>query len=68
MSLKFVMENEFLDKVEDNAVVRIWSEKTQLERGDSLAKGYVRIMGLHQYQCDTEQPPRGERDMVSVER
>ncbi|MBA0754178.1 hypothetical protein Gogos_020176 [Gossypium gossypioides] len=33
------MENEFLDKVEDNAVVRIWSEKTQLEKGDSLAKG-----------------------------
>ncbi|MFQ6659914.1 hypothetical protein Gotur_028621 [Gossypium turneri] len=35
------MANEFLDKVEDNAVVRIWSEKVQLEKGDSLAKGYV---------------------------
>ncbi|MBA0817544.1 hypothetical protein Gohar_022099 [Gossypium harknessii] len=35
------MENEFLDKVEDNAVVRIWSEKMQLEKGNSLAKGYV---------------------------
>ncbi|KAG8500600.1 hypothetical protein CXB51_004388 [Gossypium anomalum] len=35
------MENEFLDKVEDNAVVRIWSEKTQLGKGDSLAKGYT---------------------------
>ncbi|MFQ6659087.1 hypothetical protein Gotur_028107 [Gossypium turneri] len=35
------MENEFLDKVEDNAIVRIWSEKVQLEKGDSLAKGYV---------------------------
>ena len=35
------MENKFLDKVEDNAVVRIWSEKTQLKRRDSLAKGYT---------------------------
>ncbi|MBA0881230.1 hypothetical protein Goshw_026319 [Gossypium schwendimanii] len=26
------MENEFLDKVENNAVVRIWSEKMQLEK------------------------------------
>ncbi|KAG8482785.1 hypothetical protein CXB51_024136 [Gossypium anomalum] len=33
------MENEFLDKVKDNAVVRIWSEKTQLEKGDSLVEG-----------------------------
>ncbi|MBA0755485.1 hypothetical protein Gogos_020970 [Gossypium gossypioides] len=35
------MENEFHDKVEDNAIVRIWSEKVQLEKGDSLAKRYV---------------------------
>ncbi|MBA0672812.1 hypothetical protein Goklo_029765 [Gossypium klotzschianum] len=35
------MENDFLDKVEDNAVARIWSEKTQLEKGDSLAWGYT---------------------------
>ncbi|MBA0742360.1 hypothetical protein Gogos_015426 [Gossypium gossypioides] len=35
------MENEFLDKVENNAVVRIWSEKIQLEKGDSLTKGYT---------------------------
>ncbi|MBA0770131.1 hypothetical protein Gotri_018804, partial [Gossypium trilobum] len=27
--------------VEDNAAVRIWSEKIQQEKGDSLAKGYV---------------------------
>ncbi|KAK5845981.1 hypothetical protein PVK06_002244 [Gossypium arboreum] len=33
------MENEFLDKVEDNATVRIWLEKTQLEKGDSLTAG-----------------------------
>ncbi|MBA0654156.1 hypothetical protein Goklo_021225 [Gossypium klotzschianum] len=35
------MKNEFLDKVENNAVVRIWSEKIQLEKGDSLTKGYT---------------------------
>ncbi|MFQ6643931.1 hypothetical protein Gotur_017810 [Gossypium turneri] len=35
------MVNKFLDKVEDNAIVRIWSEKVQLEKGDSLAKDYV---------------------------
>ncbi|MBA0671862.1 hypothetical protein Goklo_000131 [Gossypium klotzschianum] len=35
------MENDFLDKVEDNAMVRIWSEKVQLENGDSLVKDYV---------------------------
>ncbi|MBA0636292.1 hypothetical protein Godav_024685 [Gossypium davidsonii] len=35
------MENGFLDKVEDNAAVRMWSEKTQLEKGDSLAGGYM---------------------------
>ncbi|MFQ6668195.1 hypothetical protein Gotur_033937 [Gossypium turneri] len=35
------MENGFLDKVEDNAAVRVWSEKTQSEKGDSLAGGYT---------------------------
>ncbi|MFQ6660246.1 hypothetical protein Gotur_028843 [Gossypium turneri] len=35
------MERGFLDKVEDNAAVRIWSQKIQQEKGDSLAKGYV---------------------------
>ncbi|MBA0869915.1 hypothetical protein Goshw_005186 [Gossypium schwendimanii] len=35
------MVNEFLNKVEDNAVVRIWSKKTQLEKGNSLTEGYV---------------------------
>ncbi|MBA0672002.1 hypothetical protein Goklo_024563 [Gossypium klotzschianum] len=46
---KIFMENEFLDKVEDNAIVRIWSEKVQLEKGDSLAKGYV--SELWDYTC-----------------
>ncbi|MFQ6621546.1 hypothetical protein Gotur_001545 [Gossypium turneri] len=32
------MEKGFLDKVEDNAAVRIWSEKTQQEKGGSLLK------------------------------
>ncbi|MFQ6671621.1 hypothetical protein Gotur_036109 [Gossypium turneri] len=35
------MENEFLDKVEDNAAVQTWSKTIQWEKGDSLAKGYV---------------------------
>ncbi|MBA0574796.1 hypothetical protein Golob_024462 [Gossypium lobatum] len=35
------MEKGFLDKVKDNAVVRIWSEKTQQEKGDNLTKGYM---------------------------
>ncbi|KAG8493411.1 hypothetical protein CXB51_010822 [Gossypium anomalum] len=35
------MENEFLDKVEDNAAVRTWSEKLQSEKGDSLTEGYT---------------------------
>ncbi|KAG8498091.1 hypothetical protein CXB51_007046 [Gossypium anomalum] len=34
------MEKRFLDKVKDNAAVRIWSEKTQQEKGDSLTEGY----------------------------
>ncbi|KAG8477142.1 hypothetical protein CXB51_030917 [Gossypium anomalum] len=35
------MESEFLDKVEDNAAIRMWSEKIQLEKGDNLAMGYT---------------------------
>ncbi|MFQ6657527.1 hypothetical protein Gotur_027160 [Gossypium turneri] len=38
---KLVMEKGFLDKVEYNAAVRAWSETTQHEKGDSLAKGYI---------------------------
>ncbi|KAG8485298.1 hypothetical protein CXB51_021825 [Gossypium anomalum] len=34
------MEKGFLDRVEDNAAVRVWFEKTQREKGDSLAEGY----------------------------
>ncbi|MFQ6667795.1 hypothetical protein Gotur_033692, partial [Gossypium turneri] len=34
------IEKGFLDKVEDNAAVRTWSETTQQEKGDSLANGY----------------------------
>ncbi|MBA0843821.1 hypothetical protein Goarm_000979 [Gossypium armourianum] len=36
------MENGFLDKVEDNAVVRIWAETTQQEKGDSITEGMTR--------------------------
>ncbi|MBA0767206.1 hypothetical protein Gotri_016131 [Gossypium trilobum] len=35
------MEKGFLDKVEDNAVVRIWSKKTQQEKGNILTEGYM---------------------------
>ncbi|KAG8489967.1 hypothetical protein CXB51_015545 [Gossypium anomalum] len=34
------MEKGFLDRVEDNAAIRVWSEKTQQEKGDSLVEGY----------------------------
>ncbi|KAG8488211.1 hypothetical protein CXB51_018363 [Gossypium anomalum] len=33
------MENEFLDKVEDNATVQILSKKTRLQKSDSLTEG-----------------------------
>ncbi|MBA0700633.1 hypothetical protein Goari_022391 [Gossypium aridum] len=35
------MEKGFLDKVEDNATIRIWAEIMQQEKGDSLTEGYV---------------------------
>ncbi|KAG8472668.1 hypothetical protein CXB51_034559 [Gossypium anomalum] len=35
------MENELLGRVEGNANVHRWSEQTQLEKGDSIAAGYM---------------------------
>ncbi|MBA0753529.1 hypothetical protein Gogos_021250 [Gossypium gossypioides] len=35
------MKKGFLDKVEDNAAVRTWSEITQRGKEDSLVDGYV---------------------------
>ncbi|KAG8500986.1 hypothetical protein CXB51_003101 [Gossypium anomalum] len=35
------MRNEYLNKVEDNASVCTWSEKTQLEKGDSVTESYT---------------------------
>ncbi|KAG8498387.1 hypothetical protein CXB51_006637 [Gossypium anomalum] len=35
------MENGLLDRVEGNANVHRWSEQTQLEKGDSIAAGYM---------------------------
>ncbi|MBA0678742.1 hypothetical protein Goari_020066 [Gossypium aridum] len=35
------MKKGFLDKVEDNATLRIWSEQIQQEKGDSLTEGYM---------------------------
>ncbi|KAG8481209.1 hypothetical protein CXB51_025959 [Gossypium anomalum] len=37
----FIMENGLLDRVEGNVNVHRWSEQAQLEKGDSIAKGYV---------------------------
>ncbi|KAG8484959.1 hypothetical protein CXB51_021027 [Gossypium anomalum] len=37
----FVMENGLLDRVEGNANVHRWSERTQLEKGDNIAAGYM---------------------------
>ncbi|MBA0628876.1 hypothetical protein Godav_023512 [Gossypium davidsonii] len=41
LNRELVMEKGFLDKLEDNAAVRIWSEKTQQEKGDCLTEGYM---------------------------
>ncbi|MBA0789575.1 hypothetical protein Gotri_000098 [Gossypium trilobum] len=35
------MEKGFSYKVDDNVAVRIWSEKTEQGKGDSLAEGYM---------------------------
>ncbi|MBA0667455.1 hypothetical protein Goklo_000534 [Gossypium klotzschianum] len=35
------MEKRFLDQVKDNATFRIWSEKTQQEKCDSITEGHV---------------------------
>ncbi|KAG8482646.1 hypothetical protein CXB51_023967 [Gossypium anomalum] len=37
----FIMENGLLDGVKGNANVHRWSEQAQLEKGDSIAEGYV---------------------------
>ncbi|KAK5771277.1 hypothetical protein PVK06_047467 [Gossypium arboreum] len=37
------MGNEYLDKVEDNASVCTWSEKTQLEKGDRVIESWFTI-------------------------
>ncbi|MBA0701525.1 hypothetical protein Goari_026817 [Gossypium aridum] len=38
------MEREFLGKVKDNTAVRVWSEKVQQEKGDSLVEGYTQAL------------------------
>ncbi|MBA0754921.1 hypothetical protein Gogos_020440 [Gossypium gossypioides] len=40
------MENRFLDKVKDNTVIQIWSEKIQQDRGDSLMEGTCQNCGI----------------------
>ncbi|KAK5802512.1 hypothetical protein PVK06_030111 [Gossypium arboreum] len=34
------MDKGFLDRVENNATVRVWPERTQQKKGDSLIEGY----------------------------
>ncbi|MBA0577059.1 hypothetical protein Golob_024122 [Gossypium lobatum] len=41
LNRELIMENRFIDKVKDNVVVRIWSEKTQQEKSDNLTKRYM---------------------------
>ncbi|KAG8481742.1 hypothetical protein CXB51_026620 [Gossypium anomalum] len=41
------MENELLDRVEGNANVHRWSEQTQLEKGDSIAAGYMSELSVY---------------------
>ncbi|KAG8480434.1 hypothetical protein CXB51_025057 [Gossypium anomalum] len=41
LNRELVIEKKSLDKVEDNTAVRIWSEKTQQKKGDSLTEGYM---------------------------
>ncbi|MBA0754409.1 hypothetical protein Gogos_020900 [Gossypium gossypioides] len=40
------MKKGFLDKVEDNAVMRIWYEKRQQEKGNSLSEGCFTFGGV----------------------
>ncbi|MBA0563195.1 hypothetical protein Golob_008192 [Gossypium lobatum] len=40
LNRELVLEKGFLDKVEDNAAVRIWSKKTQQEKCNSSTEGY----------------------------
>ncbi|MBA0851628.1 hypothetical protein Goshw_023358 [Gossypium schwendimanii] len=35
------MENRFINKVKDNAAVRIWAKTTHREKGNSFMEGYV---------------------------
>ncbi|MBA0654326.1 hypothetical protein Goklo_021349 [Gossypium klotzschianum] len=35
------MKNRFIDKIKDNATVRIWSDNTQQEKENSQMEGYM---------------------------
>ncbi|MBA0664402.1 hypothetical protein Goklo_004415, partial [Gossypium klotzschianum] len=53
LNRELAMEKEFLNKMEDNVVVRVWLEKTQLEKGDSLTEGnYVDLPYLLNIKVD----------------
>ncbi|KAG8496466.1 hypothetical protein CXB51_007547 [Gossypium anomalum] len=49
------MEKRFLDRVEDNAAVRVWSEKTQQEKGVDLVptvEEYMALLNCPKIQAD----------------
>ncbi|KAG8500646.1 hypothetical protein CXB51_002635 [Gossypium anomalum] len=48
------MRNEYLNKVEDNASVCTWSEKTQLEKGDSAKQLFYQDYGDLPYLLDVK--------------
>ncbi|MBA0672053.1 hypothetical protein Goklo_024663 [Gossypium klotzschianum] len=52
LNIELVMEKGFLDKVEDNAVVRIWSDKTQEEKDDETKQLFYRDYGDLPYLLD----------------
>ncbi|MBA0818958.1 hypothetical protein Gohar_028349 [Gossypium harknessii] len=58
------MGNEFLDKVEGNAAVRVWSEKTQLEKSDSLMEGKVDLVPTIEEYTTLLRCPRTQTDKI----
>ncbi|MBA0786672.1 hypothetical protein Gotri_027189 [Gossypium trilobum] len=41
LNRELVMKKGFFDKVENNAAVRVWFEKTQQEKGNSRTERYM---------------------------
>ncbi|MBA0655921.1 hypothetical protein Goklo_008341 [Gossypium klotzschianum] len=54
LNRELFMEKRFLDKVEDNAAVRIWSEKTQQEKDDETKQLFYPDYGDLHYLLDVK--------------